>query len=183
MKLKSRIHSADKPTSALTKFSKHFSSVQGTVLDVPSGSGRNAFWLRELGLDVVCLDRDKEALDFIDEKTSSESFLKDRGRITTVNCDLFEDHWPFPRAHFSATIKVDFFLMSLFEKINFSLKSDGLLFFHTFSNRGGNYLALPKTGEIHSLLSKDYVIEFAQERHAGPSDSNAVTVSLLARKK
>jgi hypothetical protein len=47
----------------------------------------------------------------------------------------------------------------------------------------GNYLQLPKAGELRSLLKEAFELEFYKERKVGPQKCGAVAVQLLARRK
>jgi SAM-dependent methyltransferase len=182
-----RHHKADGPSRALSKLGRRLSAIRGPVLDVPCGYGRNAFWVRSLGHDVVCVDKDREALQLIDDHISATVEENTRttqlGKLTTLSCDLFETSWPFEAGKFGAVINIDFVALDLLEKFTFSLRVGGLLFFETFANRGGNFLQLPKQGQVRKLLEIDYDFEMYREKKAGPAHIDAVTVCLLGRKR
>jgi SAM-dependent methyltransferase len=182
-----RIPKVDSPSRALSKMVEKLSDVRMKILDAPCGYGRNALWLTSLGHDVVCVDYDQHALRAIDRHVSTltlqnKELGKSWGTLSTVHCDLFKSDWPFGREAFDAIINVDFVAPSLFAKFTYSLTKNGLFFFETFGNRGGNFLGLPKSKEIEELLRRDYAFEFYKERPAGPVGIDAVVVCLLARK-
>jgi len=71
-------------------------------------------------------------------------------------------------------------LFPLFAK---SLSPGGYLLFESIPGHRGNYLELPKAGEIKAVLEQSFDLPFYEESKAGPHDYDAVTVRLLARKR
>ena len=63
-----------------------------------------------------------------------------------------------------------------------SLVPSGHVYIETFGGHGGNYLDLPKAGQLRDWLSRHFRLVFYRERQAGPTDSGAVSVKLLAKK-
>lgn len=47
---------------------------------------------------------------------------------------------------------------------------------------GRNYLDLPKAGQLHDLISRDFHVAVYREKKVGPVGYDAVTVKLLAHK-
>src|SRR5215813_4857379 len=70
-------------------------SKNGLVLDVAAGYGRNALYLARLGVDVLCLDSDAEALAHIESLNAELGESSQFGRLTTRRIDLEHDVWPF----------------------------------------------------------------------------------------
>jgi hypothetical protein len=68
----------------------------------------------------------------------------------------------------------------LFPFFEDSLSPGGCLLFETVPGCGGNYLELPKAGQLKGLLGKAFDIEYYKEAKVGPADYDAVTVRLLA---
>jgi hypothetical protein len=96
---------------------------------------------------------------------------------------LAKDSWPFGPIFAGGIINVHFLLPQLFPSFERSLLPGGYLLLETVSGYGGNHLELPKAGELRSVLEKVFQFEFYQESPVGPSDCDAVTVRMLARKR
>src|ERR1041385_2835458 len=65
------------------------------ILDVASGSGRNAFLLSEIGCEVICIDKDLSAIQENSERERLSPAVK--SRIRTCQLDLVRQEWPFGR--------------------------------------------------------------------------------------
>ena len=63
-----------------------------------------------------------------------------------------------------------------------SLVSGGHLYIETFGGHGGNYLDLPKAGQLRDLLSRHFHLAVYREKPVGPPEAGAVSVKLLGRK-
>jgi SAM-dependent methyltransferase len=140
------------------------------VLDVACGSGRNALFLVELGCEVIGVDKD------LSRTATSERFEARR-------VDLDNDPWQFEEATLGGIIQVHFLRRELFPRFAFSLARGGYLLIETVPGCGGNYLELPKEGELRKELSAEFEIVAYRERRVGPSEMDAVTVRSLARRK
>lgn len=140
------------------------------VLDVACGSGRNAQFLAELGCKVIGLDKDLSG-------TATSKWFEAR------RVDLDSDPWLFQEATLGGIIQVHFLRRELFPHFAFSLATDGYLLIETVPGCGGNYLELPKAGELRKELSEKFEIIAYRERRVGPAEMDAVTVRLLARRK
>ena len=150
------------------------------VLDVACGSGRNAFLLVSHGCAVVCVDNDLAPL---------QNRLRLSGRPSVASAmlslrrlDLVEDPWPFAPRSVGGIINVHFLLPTLFPHFERSLCPGGYLLVESEPGCGGNYLHLPKPGEVRSALGRGFELEFYRERRVGPPGYSAVTVKLLARR-
>jgi hypothetical protein len=101
--------------------------------------------------------------------------------ILPVCANLNFHNWLFSESIFSAVICVHFVEISLFPCFLSSLHSGGYFYFETFGGQGGNFEALPATGEIrHALRGCD--LEYYSEKRVGPPERDAVSVKVLARK-
>jgi hypothetical protein len=63
------------------------------------------------------------------------------------------------------------------------LSYGGYLLFETMGGQGGNYLQLPRAGQMRTLLEPGFKMLFYREKRVGPPEANAVSVRLLARKE
>ncbi len=143
------------------------------ILDIPCGSGRNAFPLAALGCTVICADNDLTRLHSPNRLAS---------RLIPQQLDLIADAWPFKRASAGGIVNVHFLLLPLFLHFENSLARGSYLLLETVPGRGGNYLQLPKAGELRSLLKGSFELEFYKEIKTGPQGCDAVAVRLLARR-
>jgi SAM-dependent methyltransferase len=166
------------PSRLLLRMGKTFSG-EFPVLDAGCGVGRNAIALAQLGLNVVCADRDEKRLaELIGIQPADDS----RGVLLPICVDLEQATWPFGLRCFSTIVCVHYLDSALFSCFHSSLVRGGHLYIETVGGQGQNYLQLPMAGALHELLSPLYLIEFYQERPVGPAATNRRAVNLLARK-
>lgn len=161
------------------------SSLDHPILDVACGYGRNAVALAVRGASVVCVDCDLERLRtmrFAVEKHfgSMAQVGNCSGSIHPVCAKVNETAWPFAAANFSAIICVHFLNLDLLGRFAEALVPGGYLYVETFDNRGGNYLDLPRAGELRCRLSEYFSVHYYDERKAGPPEWDAVTAKVLS---
>lgn len=163
----------------------------GLALDVGCGTGRNAQVLREMGFDVVCVDKDSEVVDALVNsqglsQTPGQNKIGRRlGVLMPVIAELSAATWPFGDSVAKLVISIDFLDMRLLESFGSSLKGGGLLVIETVSGHGGNYLELPERGSLKQELSNRLGFELLMysEREVGPAGGNAVAAKLVAVKR
>jgi SAM-dependent methyltransferase len=178
-----------RPSAALLKYARQIIGVsRGVILDVPCGYGRNARLMSSLGCTVLCVDNDPEALAAIQDTSFSlwgAPQIEDQGcgpgLLIPLSLDLAHDPWPFAENSIGAILNIHFVKPTLLPYFSKSLIPGGYLLMETFSGRGGNYLQLPRPGELYSLLSSDFEFDTYEEKRVGPN-REAVSVKLLARK-
>jgi SAM-dependent methyltransferase len=153
------------------------------VLDVACGSGRNALALAQLGCTVICVDRDLTTLQAHVVRLRRTELRKASAKLTLHQLDLVKDRWPFTACAVGGIMNVHFLLPELFPFFERSLAPGGYLLLETVPGCGGNYLELPKAGELRSAFERVFELEFYQERRVGPLGFDAVTVRVLARKR
>jgi SAM-dependent methyltransferase len=151
-------------------------AVEKPILDAACGSGRNAIFLAKLGGNVICVDRDLTKLQSQDLPSPISR------RLILRQLDFVKNAWPFEPCTLGGLVNVHFFLAALFPFFEESLSPGGYLLFETVPGYGGNYLELPKAGQLKALLGKAFDIEYYKEAKVGPADYDAVTVRLLAKK-
>lgn len=164
------------------KFAPLFAALNGPILDAPCGYGRHALSLQELGCQITCADIDYLALEQLAcfNKRFAQAGQK---QIELFMVDLVNDGWPFKEAQFRGAINVHFYEGELISKMAYSLAANGLFYIETIANRKGNFLQLPKAGEVRNLLGDTFEFLLLKETRAGPPTSDKVTVRMLARKK
>jgi SAM-dependent methyltransferase len=189
--LKSPKTYAIKPSSFLKKhYEEISSSLQGSILDIPSGTGRNALFFQAQGCHVVCVDNDFTALHSSLKLNRMNTHLAkvegDMNRamrsLSPVWIDLSKEQWPFRSNAFAAIINVHFVMPQLFKFFQYSLMPGGYLFCETFGGQGENYLQLPKPGEWRALLESWLDIKRYEEKVVGPISHSAVTVKVFGKK-
>lgn len=180
-----------KPSSFLKKqFDGIKISQIGPILDIPSGSGRNAMFFHTLGCNVVCVDNDWTALRSSLESSrkkagpadGQDTRIRPQGRLLPLWTDLSKNQWPFRKNCFAAIINIHFVMPELFKYFQYSLMPGGYLLCETYGGQGENYLQLPRPGEWKARLESWLDIETYEEKPAGPISNRSVIVKLLGRK-
>lgn len=127
-------------------------------------------FLASLGAKVTFIDRDLTR-------------LHERARSGALHIDLARDRWPFTRGSLGGIIEVHFLLPKLFPEFAASLAPGGYLLLETVPGCGHNYRELPEAGRVRQGLAGAFDFEEYRERGVGPSEADAVTVRLLARRR
>jgi len=153
------------------------------ILDVGCGSGRNALLLAHLGCNVICVDKDLTRLRTQLLDSSRTSFRGVSGQLRLHQVDIVKNPWPFGTCTIGGIICIHFFVPVLIPCFESSLLPGGYLLLETFSGCGGNYLELPKAGEVRDSFGKAFDLEFYRERTVGLRSYNAVAVKMLARRR
>jgi len=167
------------PSKLLTTYAQEIAfNTTGQIVDIGCGYGRNAFHLSSFGVPVLCIDMNRDALNFI------ESSKKENGNLLTVaEFDLFNNPWPFGDETLGAIVNIHCFIPKILDNFISSLKVGGYLFIETIDGRGKNYLELPPVGFIKEKLTKSFDIKLFKEKKVGPEQSDASSVKLFASKK
>lgn len=147
------------------------------IIDIGCGSGRNAFHLVRLGAFVICIDKDTSRFrrDLIKTHLAH--------RLTILKKDVVNDPWEFKSQTVGGAILVDYLERSVLEKLYTCLIPGGQVLIETVGNRGGNYLELPKAGELRTAFEHSFKLQVYRERKAGPQAIDAVTVRMLASRR
>ena len=156
-------------------------AIDGPILDIAGGSGRNAFYLAMYGAEVICIDRNREKFDLLRQHISSKTDLIKK--VSYYHLDLINSPWIFKKETAEAIICVHYQITNQFLRYCSSLKSGGWLLIETVGGQGDNYLELPQLGLLNELFNNDFEMKMYQERAVGPRDENRVAVKLLAQKK
>jgi SAM-dependent methyltransferase len=170
-----------KVSPLVRRFAERIASTAGNlpILDVACGTGRNAIVFYELGCRIICVDKDLTRFSF-------ENFHANSGGIPQLGLgqfDLLRDPWPFIRGSVGAIINVHFVDSRLFAVFAEALVPRGYILLETPPGCGGNYLELPKAGAIRSAFERQFDFDFYKEHRIGPSNYDAVTVKMVARKR
>jgi SAM-dependent methyltransferase len=166
------------PSRMLLRFARDFSR-EFPVLDAGCGFGRNAVALAHQALTVVCADRDGHRLDELMRLAATNKLVR---ALLPIRVQLAPSAWPFAPCSFSAVVFVHYLDALLFSSVHCSLIPGGRLYLETAGGQGGNYLELPKAGELYTLLSPRFQFDHYEERPVGPVNSNKRAVRLCALK-
>jgi SAM-dependent methyltransferase len=122
---------------------------QGPVLDLACGSGRHARLLAALGLPVIALDRDAQAL----------ASAAGQG-VSTVLHDLEApaSRWPFASQSLTGIVVTNYLHRPLFKAIAASLAGNGVLIYETFA-RGNEAFGKPSNPDF--LLQPGELLDLA----------------------
>lgn len=100
-----------------------------------------------------------------------------------MEMDLVDDPWPFGERTIGGIVLLDFLDRSLFNFFERSLVPGSYLLIETISNKGGNYMELPSSGELRKAFEKSFEFCLYKEREAGPREIDAVTVRMLGKRR
>jgi tRNA A58 N-methylase Trm61 len=169
------------PSRFVIQFAEMMISITGScIVDAPSGMGRNALYLAEMGAKVHCIDCDESQLEKLREYSEQLGLQK---RVTMQKLDLKKAAKDIAYKKPKGFINIDWPEPSLLETFDDLLQRGGFLLVETFSNRGENWRSLPTAGWYKKKLQENYDFKFYEERKAGPKAENAVTLKLIAFKK
>jgi SAM-dependent methyltransferase len=176
------------PSKALIDVADKLTGIsQYPVLDAGCGFGRNAAALASRGLSVVCVDQNLGRLHTLVRLASShiaefQQPIPKVGQLYPLLANLKQSQWPFAQKCFGAIICVHFLDIGLLDAFRASLVTGGHLYIETFGGHGGNYLELPKIGQLRDLLLPHFQLSIYRERKVGPTDYRAVSVRLFGTK-
>jgi SAM-dependent methyltransferase len=120
--------------------------LQGRMLDVAAGSGRNACWLAQQGWRVEAVDRDESAL----------AAIHDFAGINTRTADIENAAWPYHGQQFDGIVVCRYLHRPLYPLLTKSLAPDGILIYETFMQGHESY-GRPKNPDF--LLHPNELLE------------------------
>jgi len=143
------------PSALIRRFGSKIAaaSLDKPILDVACGSGRNAFFLWSLGCTVICMDRDLSGLQAQLSRSVDGDSVRASKRLILHQIDLINEPWPFKQSSVGGIINVHFTLPCLFPFFGSSLAQNGYLLIETVPGCGGNYLDLPRKGELKAAIT------------------------------
>ena len=162
---------------------------KGKVLDVATGRGRHAHFLATQGFSVHGIDRNREALEFLDARAQEAGQLP----ISTEYVDLETDDLQPPDlgTEMYDVILVFFFLYRpLFPQLFKALKPRGVILYETFLLENHLQRQHPRRkefclgpNELLTLLPGFQILHYDEGDHQGSSQTDrAFTARAMARK-
>jgi dihydroneopterin aldolase len=163
---------------------------RGKVLDVATGRGRHAHFLATKGFSVHGIDRNREALGFLDTQAQEAGGLS----ITTEYLDLESDdrNPPDLGTELYDVILVFFYLYRpIFPGLMKALKPGGVILYETFLLENHLQRQHPRRkefclepNELLTLIRDVRILHYDEGDHRGSSPiDRAFTARLLARKR
>ena len=135
------------------------------VLDYACGSGRHARWLAARGMQVDAVDRDRTALDRLQDVTG----------VRAREMDLEGEDWPLAGGHYEAVVVTNYLYRPRFDDMLALLPPGGVLIYETFmvgNERFGKPSSpafLLQPGELLERLRGEWtVVAFEQGEVASP---------------
>jgi SAM-dependent methyltransferase len=150
-------HGAAEPSEWVVKWAPRVK--RGPVLDVACGEGRHARFFRDMGFEVVAVDRQPVVLE----------------KITFVEADLEGGGpWPFAGRKFGAIVVTNYLHRPLFPHLAASLDEGGVLIYETFMlgnerfGRPSNPKFLLRPGELKDAFAGLQVLDFEEGEFERP---------------
>lgn len=150
------MHASPLITRFLPELTDASHSVQGPILDLACGSGRNGLVLASAGLPVVFADRNGEALSQV--QSSLNTLDQHQSRCWQI--DLEEPAIaPLPANSYSAILVFRYLHRPLFDALKAALNPGGLLIYETFTveqrrfGRPNNPDFLLQPGELATVFA------------------------------
>src|SRR5690242_12817370 len=100
----------------------------GLTLDLACGRGRHAYWLASHGWPVIALDRDREAIDYLQGEASARHLA-----ILAAVRDLESGPLSLGTGLFDAIVVVHYLHRPLFPALLEALRPGGVLVYETFT--------------------------------------------------
>jgi tellurite methyltransferase len=126
----------------------------GRALDVACGRGRHAFWLAAKGLGTVAVDRNREAVAFVNDEARRRALP-----LRAAVVDLEGDDVSLEAAAYDIVVVVHYLHRPLFPALCAAVRPGGILVYETFTSaqarRGKptNPAFLLDPGELRELVS------------------------------
>jgi tellurite methyltransferase len=149
----------------------------GRALDLACGTGKNALFLAQQGLDVDAIDGSVEALNRLRASVQSSGVAQ---RIQILQADL--DNYVLPESHYDLILVVRYLKQNLLSDLVAALKPGGILVYKTFNRnilkqRPGFNLAY--TIETDELIEAFPCIEVITDNR---ENTNSVYAFMIGRK-
>lgn len=158
----------------------HVDAIQGRVLDVGCGKGRNALYLARRGHTVDAIDIAYAGLHVARHVATAEGL-----HLRLVQADL--DDFPLPKGLYDGVINIRFLKRELFPSLVQALKPGGVLLFETFLidqlriGHPKNPAYLLRHGELREAFGSLDLLKYEEGRFEEP-EGPVYLARLLARR-
>ena len=175
------------PSSFLTQHQHQLP--KGKILDLATGRGRNALFLASLGYSVSAIDRDKEALQSIQQEIPYSNFSN-----VSIHTQDFEDGSPNSLnlgTELYEGIMVFFYLYRpLFPSLLRALRKGGVLMYETFlidnhriHNHPGRKEFCLQRNELLQLTQGLRIVHYEEGGHGSNHKDQIFTARMIAKKE
>jgi tellurite methyltransferase len=125
-----------KPDPLLVNFSILIQdkNLQGPVLDLACGRGQNGLFLADLGLPVILIDRDPQALEVAKKRAAGKGL-----DVTFQEADLETGRNPLKKDYYRAILVFRYLHRPLVPCIKKGIKEGGILIYETFTDEQPRY--------------------------------------------
>lgn len=165
------------PAELLLRFGGVFTGLDGPVLDLAGGEGRNGLYLASLGAEIVLCDRDARALSRAAERARALGLCV---RIWQV--DLEKGANPLPEDSFAGIVVFRYLHRPLFGPIRRALRPGGVLAYETYTleqrrfGKPSNPNFLLRSGELLEAFGGFEIIHHFEGILANPTRAAAQIV-------
>lgn len=139
----------------------HAELLQGRILDVAAGAGRNALFLARRGRHVDMLDIAYAGLQIARNAARAEGL-----DLWAVQADL--ESFPLPPTRFDAALNIRYLQRSLFEPLQHTVRPGGIILFETFLidqqaiGHPRNPAFLLQHGELRAAFSRCEMVAYEE---------------------
>ncbi|MFG6447398.1 class I SAM-dependent methyltransferase [Roseateles sp. BYS180W] len=123
--LSSRHQLSAPPSPWLLRWAQAWQQAGATALDLACGSGRHARLLHQAGLKVTALDRDRQALQQLQQVCPDAEIIE---------ADIEQGPWPFETRQFDLVLVTNYLWRPLLPAIVGSVAPGGWLIYETFAH-------------------------------------------------
>lgn len=163
------------PAELLRRFAEH---IDGPVLDLACGSGRNGLYLARRGCEVDFIDLAFTPLQRVMTVARMEGL-----RVRAIQADL--ETMPLPTNRYGAVLNFRYLQRSLWQPMRAAVRVGGLIVFETFTvaqarhghPRNPDFLLRP--GELHAAFADWEIVH----EYEGPDGEAADVAQLVAYRR
>lgn len=160
----------DSPSEWVVRWAPHVQ--RGPVLDLAAGAGRHAKLFRDLGFEVIAVDREPSAIE----------------KVVSVRADLEDGSpWPLEGRRFGGIVVTNYLHRPLFAKLAESLAEGGVLIYETFMlgnerfGRPSNPAFLLRPGELKEAFSRFELLGFEEGEVRRPKPAMVQRICIINR--
>ena len=152
------------------------------ILDVASGTGRNALFLASSGYRVHAVDRDADVLDTLVARATARAQISAFGSVTTERIDLENGSVSLGFRRYDVVVVFNYLHRALMPAIVDAVAEPGVLIYETFTldqarrGRPRNPAFLLRPGELVALVAPLHVVRKREGEFAGKCIASVVAM-------